>query len=461
MLSYEFGTTGNTIIFYTDNPVSNQMEEKTKKMEFRRLLESETRLLLTELNLQVLVKMDEQVYREILPDLDYKGAMTVGYSLNNPEFMNSYVAAETGNKYLMFEVIGMATILLFLVNYVVKFLFTMPHSRNRATLLPHIIALKSCCLILYPSHFEYISFCKGFMVVDLPWLNSMFASQLTDVSDHVQVPFGLFFQNMSIAGTFLLGFIAYLTLVLIVQAYFYVTKEPEELKSEKTESELDSDEMRKNKKEFKIQNLEEAMGINYDNDESETTLKKRNYLELFWNLFTFSMCYYSCVSVQGAFYNYSQMITLNGAFYILGMLVFIYVTIETFYAFFRNFRNISKVRIYVKACLLSLAHFNPIYVVSVCVLFDMLMAVLQFYVVSKPNQFSKFFVLTHLLSSVVIGLMIFVSGSLVSLFSTAVCLVICLGFELFIHIKEYQNANKSVEEEEFKMEEDEKGSDKR
>jgi hypothetical protein len=197
------------------------------------------------------------------------------------------------------------------------------------------------------------------------------------------------------------------------------------------------------------------MGVNYDNDDSESSLKKRNYIELLWNVFIFSMCYYACLSVQGAFYNYSQVITVNGAFYIFGMLVFIYVTIETFYAFSRNFRNISKVRIYVKACLLSLAHLNPIYVVSVCVIFDMLMVVLQFYVVNKPNQFSKFFILTHLLSSFVIGLMIFVSGSLVSLFSTALCLVICFGFELFIHIKEYQNANKSVEEEEFKMEEDE------
>ena len=52
----------------------------------------------------------------------------------------------------------------------------------------------------------------------------MFATVLTDESDHVEVPFGLFFQNLSIAGTFLLGFIVYVTLVLIVQAYFYITK---------------------------------------------------------------------------------------------------------------------------------------------------------------------------------------------------------------------------------------------
>ena len=140
------------------------------------------------------------------------------------------------------------------------------------------------------------------------------------------------------------------------------------------------------------------------------------------------MVYYSCLSVQGAFANYSQVLTLNGAFYIFGMLMFIYVTIETFYGFFRNFKNIGKVRIYLKAFLLSLAHYNPIYIVSVCVIFDMLLTVLQFFVVNKPNQFSKYFALTHILSSIVIGLMIFVSGSLVSLLSTAISLIICLGF---------------------------------
>lgn len=180
---------------------------------------------MTELNLQVMVKMNEDVYREILPDLDYSGSMTVGYSLNDPEFMNSYMTVEAGNRYLMYKIVGVAAVTLFLLNYVIKFLCTMPQSKNRSTLLPHIIALKSCCLILYPSHFEYISFCKGFMYIDFPWLNSLLATTLTNESDHVEVPFGLFFQNMSIAGTFLLGFGAYITLVLLVHAYFYVTRD--------------------------------------------------------------------------------------------------------------------------------------------------------------------------------------------------------------------------------------------
>ncbi len=116
----------------------------------------------------------------------------------------------------------MVAIILFLINYAVKFLWTMPQSRNRSTLLPHIIALKSCCLILYPAHFEYISFCKGFMIVDFPWLNNQISTVLTDLSDNVQVPFGTFFQNMSLAGTFLLGLGVYILSVILVQIYFYL-----------------------------------------------------------------------------------------------------------------------------------------------------------------------------------------------------------------------------------------------
>lgn len=139
-------------------------------MSFRRLLVDQ------EINLQVLLKMDQNIYQQILPDLDYSGAMTVGYSLNNPEFTNSYMQAEAGNGYLAYEVIGIVFIVLFLINYIVKFLCTLPQSRNRNTLLPHIVALKACCLIVYPSHFEYISFCKGFMIVDIYWLNSVIAA---------------------------------------------------------------------------------------------------------------------------------------------------------------------------------------------------------------------------------------------------------------------------------------------
>ena len=162
---------------------------------------------------------------------------------------------------------------------------------------------------------------------------------------------------------------------------------------------------------------------------------KKNCHELLWNIFTFSVVYYSCLSVQGAFYNYQQIITVNGVFYIMGMLLFICVTVETFYSFVRNHRQLNKVRVYLKGCLLSVAYINPIYVVSVCVTFDIMLSILEFNIINPRTQFSKFFTLTHILSTICIALMIIVSQSLVSLCITATCLVVCLGVEIFIHAK--------------------------
>lgn len=154
---------------------------------------------------------------------------------------------------------------------------------------------------------------------------------------------------------------------------------------------------------------------------------RRNMMELLWNIFSFSVVYYSCLSVQGGFYNFLQIITVNGVFYIMGILLFIYVTIEAFYSFIRNYKLINKLRVYIKACLLSLAYLNPIYVASVCVAFDIMLIVLQFYLINKKNQLSKWFTISHILNTISILFMIFISSSLLSLFLTGISLLTCLG----------------------------------
>lgn len=83
ILSYEFGGNGNSVVFFTDNPLYEQIQGKARVMPFRRRLLNEIDGGM-QLNLEVMIKMDENIYKEILPELDFKGAMTVGYSLNNP-----------------------------------------------------------------------------------------------------------------------------------------------------------------------------------------------------------------------------------------------------------------------------------------------------------------------------------------------------------------------------------------
>lgn len=207
---------------------------------------------------------------------------------------------------------------------------------------------------------------------------------------------------------------------------------------------MSEEEERRREKEFRIQNVETMIGVNYDNDESEGNkyvLIRRNLLELLWNIFTFSVVYYSCLSVQGAFYNYQQIITVGGVFYILGMLLFIFVTIETFYSFIRNMKRINKVRVFLKGCLLGLAYLNPIYVTSVCVAVDIVLIVISFNVINNKNQLSRYLTISHILCTICIILMIFISQSLLSLLLTGISLLTCLGLEIYIHIKEYLIAN--------------------
>lgn len=61
------------------------------------------------------------------------------------------------------------------------------------------------------------------MIVDIYWLNSVIAAELTDLSDKVAVPFGLFFDNMSFGGTYLLGLSGYILLMCLVQCWFYLS----------------------------------------------------------------------------------------------------------------------------------------------------------------------------------------------------------------------------------------------
>ena len=65
----------------------NDLQEKDERQNNKqnRLLEViEEGMSSLPLELKTIVSMDESVYRQILPGLDYSGAMSVGYSLNNP-----------------------------------------------------------------------------------------------------------------------------------------------------------------------------------------------------------------------------------------------------------------------------------------------------------------------------------------------------------------------------------------
>ena len=72
--------------------------------------------------------------------------------------------------------------------------------------------------MVYPSYSQLISYCSGFMIADLPWLNTTFGTILSRESDASPDPYRLFYTSMSIASTFLLPLmiISLLFLVFVI-----------------------------------------------------------------------------------------------------------------------------------------------------------------------------------------------------------------------------------------------------
>lgn len=77
-------------------------------------------------------------------------------------------------------------------------------------------------LIIFPSYLELIDYCSGFMVLDLPWLNSYFAETLSDWTETLPPSYTLFYSSMNLGSTYFLPAIILLTLSLILASIYYI-----------------------------------------------------------------------------------------------------------------------------------------------------------------------------------------------------------------------------------------------
>lgn len=113
--------------------------------------------------------------------------------------------------------------------------------------------------------------------------------------------------------------------------------------------------------------------INKNNEFART-----KYTKLIYSIFMFGMIYAGSLSLQGAIFNPIQKVSVNSLFYLLGILGYIVVFIEMVYSINKDKNELYKVRIFIKASLLSIGHLNPIIVVSVAIITDILLIVLQY-----------------------------------------------------------------------------------
>jgi hypothetical protein len=81
--------------------------------------------------------------------------------------------------------------------------------------------MKVPAMVIYPSFGAFIDFCYGFSMIDLPFLNTFFSLALTNPSDKSPQSLKMFYNNLSVASTYLLGLLAFSVLMIPPTVYIY------------------------------------------------------------------------------------------------------------------------------------------------------------------------------------------------------------------------------------------------
>lgn len=104
-----------------------------------------------------------------------------------------------------------------------------------------------------------------------------------------------------------------------------------------------------------------------------------SYLEFMYNFFIFGTVFAGATSLSGSFLNQLSTMDANAFFYLLGVLVYCLCLIECVYFVRKDAnKNISKLRVFLKATLLAFAHYNPIIVCFVVFCLDTGIAIVEY-----------------------------------------------------------------------------------
>lgn len=199
----------------------------------------------------------------------------------------------------------MVVILLIIVIYSAKLCILLPSSLDKGSIVPHVLAIKCGSLALYPTFGEYLNYCYGFMMLDLPWLNAVLGDKLGDSSDVIPDAFVFYFTNLSIVSTYLLAS------CVVIALWFTLTF------------------------------------LSYCTEQQKSKTIMSSLKTFFYNLFVLGIIIAGCLALQGSITNSISVFSFNTVGYILGIVMYVSVFVELVYSWLlqkknRNFRKINQ-----------------------------------------------------------------------------------------------------------------------
>ena len=156
------------------------------------------------------------------------------------------------------------------------------------------------------------------MFADMPWFNNVFASSLADPRDASPAPYLLFYTSLNVASTFLLPILFMLLCFIVLKIIACSHKD-------------------------KIETLQNISWVIY-------------------NYFLGGLSFATAACIQGALLNpMDNWITVSSAFYLLGICLFVVLLGEAIWSSAKDSHNLFKIRTIAKSVLLSVLHYNALY----------------------------------------------------------------------------------------------------
>lgn len=162
------------------------------------------------------------------------------------------------------------------------------------------------------------------------------------------------------------------------------------------------------------------------------------------NFFWFGFVFAGFSSLLGAFLNRSSILTLNGFFYISGIIVFSICFGKTVSSLIKN-KSFNRFRVAIKAILLAAAGLNPVYLSAVAIVGDFILIVVEYNLRKKTLSCPKSWLLQNISLNSSLFSFYFIPDSFLTLGITVTFLVIGLVAEVYQYCCESKEVNKQMQ----------------
>lgn len=185
------------------------------------IIGSFTRRRLSASNVNFNFNMKKSAVNEIMPSIDTNGGdLSIVHPLDSPEFKKSLF----NNQSYFYWAFGAIITLTIVLLYLLKICWVVPQTKDAGEVISHILLMKVPAMVIYPSFGGFIDYCYGFSLIDFPFLNNFFSLALTNQSDQSPPSFKMFYNNLSIASTYLLALLAFSVFMVPSIAYIFISK---------------------------------------------------------------------------------------------------------------------------------------------------------------------------------------------------------------------------------------------